>query len=49
MMDCQRSVPFFIEIFADKAPVAVMRRGLRAKEARAVEHLWLETVLDLAF
>jgi hypothetical protein len=29
--------------------MAVMRRCLRTKEARTVEHLWCKTILDLAF
>lgn len=45
----QRAAPLVIEVFANEAAVAVMRRRFRTQEARAVEHLRLESILDVAF
>jgi hypothetical protein len=42
MPHLQCATPFFIEIFANQAPVAMMWRGLRAKEACTFKYLWLE-------
>jgi hypothetical protein len=48
-MHFERAVPFFVEVFTNQTPVAVMRRVFRTKEAHAVEYVRLEALLNLTF